>query len=1305
VSRANAIIDGLIGNVRARLRSYRLAWSLVLFWILAGVLLVQGLLPSLSGSWDNHESKTYAWVLLAGIGGLLWFASRLSHRDSYEIAKRVEAKYPSLEQRLLTTLEPRGNTSSEYLQQKLIRENASHANRHGDWLETLPAWKLRSAWGLQTAAMVGVIGWGIFGSEDLLHTPFGETPAIASSSEGMTIEPGNIELERGSDLLVTARFGNRIPESAQLIVISESGEQSTLEMTRALSDSLFGAAARRIERSFQYSIQYDGQESERFSVNVYEHPTLTRSDATITPPEYANQEVRTVEDTRKVTVVEGSNVKWSCRLNKEVSVAELVDEAGVVTHLKQNAEDSLVYETDFDLDQSQRWKLRLMDRELRASKLNEELTVRVLENKVPDVKLAGPMDQNVSPIQEVMISAKVQDDFGLMRTGVSYSLGSDEPQEIVLQDWLHRAGEGNKGESQTTFNEKSVVRKVDVTHILDLESMHAEADQLLSYHFWTEDLDRDGSVRRIDGEMYFAEIRPFEELFRQGDSNASDPNASQQQPSGSSPAAQQAEELGEVQKKIVAATWNVLRSIGKASDASLGENRDVLIESQSSALEQSQSLQEKIQDQKSKELLRELQQDMEDALQQLRSIDKATLAGIPLRDALKEERNAYEGLLKLRAREHNIVQQEQQQSQSQSQSASQRNRQQQIDQLKLDNDEQRFERESRPEEREPETEREMRQVMNRLDELARRQKDLNETLRELDVAIQAVKDPEEKKKLEEELKRLRDEQQEMLRDADELLDRMNQERNRDSMEESRQQMERAREQMQQSAQSLSRSETSPAIASGAKAQQSMEETREELRQQSSEGLRKSMNDLIDRTSDLEKRQSELDRQLREEENGSESNPLGENPSALRSASELADAKGNGDAWKNQREQLNQALEKIQETISESESSEPLLADELYETFRKAKQAGIDQRLEQIPKMLDRGLDSPAREASGEALEAIRDLKEQIKGSAASVLGSEEESLRRALRELDQARDWLASEQRAKDPNGVAEENSTRPSSKPNERWESNRDRPENGDSEGSAESVSETEQEKNSGRSTRSTQSSPATANNPDGSSEETLTRDDKDREQGAKRDSRNPNPRSGKDGRGSAESGDPIPDLSSENRDVQGTDGSPTGAGQRGQPPNQEEPSPNGQGSNPNRKGNGATGSSGGALLERIAGEREFVAPLTGEDFSRWTDAIRDVEELVRDPDLRAEAARIREAAREIRIEYKRHSKDPEWPIVRRLIAEPLDQLRERISEELIRKSAKQNEIVPIDRDPVPNQFQNRLDRYYERLGSGRAR
>jgi hypothetical protein len=126
---------------------------------------------------------------------------------------------------------------------------------------------------------------------------------------------------------------------------------------------------------------------------------------------------------------------------------------------------------------------------------------------------------------------------------------------------------------------------------------------------------------------------------------------------------------------------------------------------------------------------------------------------------------------------------------------------------------------------------------------------------------------------------------------------------------------------------------------------------------------------------------------------------------------------------------------------------------------------------------------------------------------------------------------------------------------------------------------------------------------------------------------------------------------------------------------------------------------------VDDVAGEREFVAPLTGDDFTRWSDSLRDVEEFVRDPEWKAEAARIREAAREMRIEYKRHAKDPQWPLVQRMIVVPMDQLRQKVSEELIRKSAKQNEIVPIDRDPVPNQYQERLDRYYENLGSGKNR
>ncbi len=86
----------------------------------------------------------------------------------------------------------------------------------------------------------------------------------------------------------------------------------------------------------------------------------------------------------------------------------------------------------------------------------------------------------------------------------------------------------------------------------------AQPDQLVSYYFWVEDLDRQGVARRIDGEMFFAEVRPFEEIFRQGQAQDAQQQANQQSQQGSQ-AAQQSEQLAELQKKILAGTWNVLR--------------------------------------------------------------------------------------------------------------------------------------------------------------------------------------------------------------------------------------------------------------------------------------------------------------------------------------------------------------------------------------------------------------------------------------------------------------------------------------------------------------------------------------------------------------------------------------------------------------------------------------------------------------------------------------------------------------------------------------------------------------------------
>lgn len=125
----------------------------------------------------------------------------------------------------------------------------------------------------------------------------------------------------------------------------------------------------------------------------------------------------------------------------------------------------------------------------------------------------------------------------------------------------------------------------------------------------------------------------------------------------------------------------------------------------------------------------------------------------------------------------------------------------------------------------------------------------------------------------------------------------------------------------------------------------------------------------------------------------------------------------------------------------------------------------------------------------------------------------------------------------------------------------------------------------------------------------------------------------------------------------------------------------------------------SGGGNIQEF--DRRNASPLTGEDFRQWSDRLRDVEEMVDDPALRAEAARIRERARSIRAEAQRHSAEPNWELVQSQVAGPLVQLRDRVAEELLRRTSQQA-IVPLDRDPVPPQFSEKTRRYYERLGSG---
>lgn len=100
-----------------------------------------------------------------------------------------------------------------------------------------------------------------------------------------------------------------------------------------------------------------------------------------------------------------------------------------------------------------------------------------------------------------------------------------------------------------------------------------------------------------------------------------------------------------------------------------------------------------------------------------------------------------------------------------------------------------------------------------------------------------------------------------------------------------------------------------------------------------------------------------------------------------------------------------------------------------------------------------------------------------------------------------------------------------------------------------------------------------------------------------------------------------------------------------------------------------------------------------------QWSDRLRDVEEVLQNPELRNQVAKILDRARGMRTDYKKRGVDPRWDMVDLDLLKPMRVVQNRVAEELARYGQREA-VVPVDRDPVPQKYTDLVSRYYERLG-----
>ena len=196
------------------------------------------------------EDASAALLLLPIGGGILAaLAARIFFRprpvDLRQIAREIESNNPELNALLLTAVEQDGGDLG-FLQERVVHDAAREAIT-AQWGETVATGESRG-WRIGQAAAAVAMGFAcaaLLGSVAKRGSDGGSGErSIAEAKKGggrdwqLEVTPGDVEVERDSKLLVTARFGERVPGAADLeVVLGETGR--TIPTRQSLTDPIF----------------------------------------------------------------------------------------------------------------------------------------------------------------------------------------------------------------------------------------------------------------------------------------------------------------------------------------------------------------------------------------------------------------------------------------------------------------------------------------------------------------------------------------------------------------------------------------------------------------------------------------------------------------------------------------------------------------------------------------------------------------------------------------------------------------------------------------------------------------------------------------------------------------------------------------------------------------------------------------------------------------------------------------------------------------------------------------------------------
>jgi hypothetical protein len=519
-------LRAILAEVRARwqrqalLRAWTLGAATAAAMLLVGVLAVWLVAPE--GIPVVFAASTAAAMAVAALVFAL-LPTRQPPGDR-QIARFIEERAGGLDEVLVTAVDKSESVPGPVTE--LLIADAIRAAR------SVESSRIITPDALRRAAIGAAAGSAAFVASMWVYAPSaGRALDVAGSylfpsRYAIEVVPGSVKVREGQPVTVVARIPGIDGGLVPMLTVGRGDAARSTRMLPGAADE-FTFTLNNITVSFPYSVTAGAASSGEFSVDVIRPVKVTRIDLAYDYPDGVGLAPHTEADGGDIFAPAGTKVRLTVTTDKSVTSGRLTTADGQSTALNGHNQ---VFETELMVARDGSYRIAVQDVDGLTNEGDPEYFIRMLNDRPPDVRILRPAgDRQVSPLEEVVIEARADDDYGVRSLELVLKANTGQEKVIPLEG---ASGKAVAAGDYTVF----------------LEDLNVKPGDVVTYHARATDVGRGRRSTESRSDIFFLEVKPYEEEFVAAESNAA----------GMAGGAQTGlEELIAQQKDIMAATWKL----------------------------------------------------------------------------------------------------------------------------------------------------------------------------------------------------------------------------------------------------------------------------------------------------------------------------------------------------------------------------------------------------------------------------------------------------------------------------------------------------------------------------------------------------------------------------------------------------------------------------------------------------------------------------------------------------------------------------------------------------------------------------